>query len=183
MGVFDESKCDCCVCPMQCVLKELVGLNAGDVGIITPTFVNDNLIINNAKYFTAFTTFGSIPISQVTLAATFDPTIPVEINKPIKKSKGECACCEDPITNLAKSQIGEIVEIEFVGPELFSSTRVEIIDVQEGIVIGRNFGNPNETDFLSSCAITRITPFNQQQINNQPRFSSFLQLKESPPAT
>ncbi|NBI28252.1 hypothetical protein [Chengkuizengella marina] len=26
MGVFDESICDCCVCPMQCVLEQLIGI-------------------------------------------------------------------------------------------------------------------------------------------------------------
>ncbi|MDP5274466.1 hypothetical protein [Chengkuizengella axinellae] len=64
MGVFDESKCDCCVCPMQCVIEQLVGL--GDViGIATPTFVISNVTINKVKDFIVFTDIGDIPICQI----------------------------------------------------------------------------------------------------------------------
>ncbi|MDP5275056.1 hypothetical protein [Chengkuizengella axinellae] len=34
MGVFDKTICDCCVCPMQCVMQQLV--NRGPVVICTP---------------------------------------------------------------------------------------------------------------------------------------------------
>ncbi|MDP5275096.1 hypothetical protein [Chengkuizengella axinellae] len=53
MGVFDESICDCCVCPMQCVLEQMV--NIGEVGILTQTFAEEEVIINQVKDFIAFT--------------------------------------------------------------------------------------------------------------------------------
>ncbi|MFS1513969.1 hypothetical protein VQL36_16220 [Chengkuizengella sp. SCS-71B] len=152
MGVFDESKCDCCVFPMQYVLEQLVGVD--DVNIITPT-ANNLVIINHVKDFIAFTSNGNIPISQVTGTQFSQNSLPDGIKlKPIKKSKLECACCEEPITNLANSMIGEMVEIEFISPFLFPFIE-EIIDVGEGIIVGRFF---NETDIFSSCAITRIIP-------------------------
>ncbi|MFS1511328.1 hypothetical protein VQL36_02645 [Chengkuizengella sp. SCS-71B] len=179
MGHFNESICDCCVCPMQCVLEQLVGID--NLAIVTPTFEDDGVIINQVKDFIAFTNRGNFPICQINAVATFDPNIPVNI-KPIRKNKGECACCEDPITNLAKSMIGEIVEIEFISVGNFPID--EIINVGEGIVVGKNITVPNETDFLSSCAITRITPLTQQQINNSSKAANSHWIKKAtPPAT
>ncbi|MDP5274463.1 hypothetical protein [Chengkuizengella axinellae] len=177
MGVFDESKCDCCVCPMQCVLEQMV--NIGEVGIASTTF-NDSFTINQVKDFIAFTDQGEIPISQITAAATLDPTIPVSL-KPIKKSKGECACCEDPITNVAKLLIGQFIDIEFIFPG--DAAVIEIIDVGEGIIVGTPPQSSIETDFISSCAITRINPLSQQEINNISKLSIFQQPKISPPTT
>ncbi|NDI33602.1 hypothetical protein [Chengkuizengella sediminis] len=178
MGVFYESKCNCCVCPMQCVLEQLIGVD--NVGIVTPTFFEDGVNINQVKDFIAFTNKGDFPICQISLVAIFDPNIPVNI-KPIRKSKGECACCEDPITNLAKSLIGKFVEIEFINNE-GDTFDDGIINVGEGIVVGRNIDNPNRTDFISSCAITRITSLTQQQINDPNRLSnSFYFKKITPP--
>ncbi|NBI28335.1 hypothetical protein [Chengkuizengella marina] len=152
MGAFDKSICDCCVCPMQCVLEQLVGV--GDVNIITPT-ANNLVIINQVKDLIAFTSNGNIPICHITATQFSQKLVPDGIKlKPIKKSKGECDCCEEPITNLANSMIGEMVEIEFISPFPFPFVD-EIINVGEGIVVGRFF---NETDIFSSCAITRIIP-------------------------
>ncbi|MDP5276345.1 hypothetical protein [Chengkuizengella axinellae] len=153
MGVFDKSICDCCVCPMQSVLEQLVGQI---VGIVTPTFT-DFVTLNQVKDFLAYTNIGIIPICEISVCSTFDPTIPVDIKKRIKKSKGECACCEDPITNIAKSLIGETVDIELLYPPGSSPFTDEIMDVGEGIVVGRF---QIFTDFLSSCAITKIITTN-----------------------
>ncbi|MFS1513964.1 hypothetical protein VQL36_16185 [Chengkuizengella sp. SCS-71B] len=165
MGVFDKSKCDCCVCPMQCVLEQLVGVQ--NVTIAAPTFASVGVIINQVKNFIAFTSGGDIPICQITGVATLDPTIPVNL-KPIKKSNGECACCEGPIINVAKSLIGQNVEIEFIS--IGDAVIVKLVDVGEGIVVGKV---EDETDFFSSCAITRINPTNQQQFNGQSGFLGF----------
>ncbi|MDP5272666.1 hypothetical protein [Chengkuizengella axinellae] len=173
MGVFDESKCDCCVCPMQCVLEQLVNR---EVGIITPTF-QDVGTLNQVKDFIAFTDFGQFPISQISIAIIFDTINPINLIKSNKKNKGECACCEDPITNLAKSMIGETVDIDFIGDN-FEDTR--IIDVGEGIIVSIFNG---EIYFFSSCKVTLISPSNQQQINESPRISNFQQLKKSPLVT
>ncbi|NBI27810.1 hypothetical protein [Chengkuizengella marina] len=175
MDVFDEFKCNCCVCPMQCVLEQLVGV--GDVNIITPT-ANNSVIINQVKDFIAFTSNGNIPICQITATQFSQNLVPDGIKlKPIKKSKGECACCENPITNLANSMIGEMVEIEFISPFPFPFVD-KIIDVGKGIVVGRFF---NDIDIFSSCAITRIIQQTQQQINDPPLFSNFQQLKKGTP--
>ncbi|MFS1513409.1 hypothetical protein VQL36_13335 [Chengkuizengella sp. SCS-71B] len=150
MGVFDESKCDCCVCPMQCVMEQLVG---EEIGLDTSSGSNISVFLNEVKNFIAFTDQGNFPICNITFVLPSE-TFSLDL-KPIKKNKGECACCEDPITNLAESMIGEIVIIELIG--FGQSEVVRIVDVGEGIII---LGNPvgAETVAVSSCFTTRIIP-------------------------
>ncbi|MDP5274465.1 hypothetical protein [Chengkuizengella axinellae] len=99
--------------------------------------------------------------------------------KPIKKSKGECVCCEDPMTNLLKSEIRKNFRIEFIGPPTFISLTTEILNVGEGIVVGFDRVS-NFLDIFPTCAITRVTPITQQQINDPDRASRRI---TPPPAT
>ncbi|MDP5273242.1 hypothetical protein [Chengkuizengella axinellae] len=71
MGVFDESKCDCCVCPMQCVLEQLVG---EEVGILTPTFVGGTTL-NQVEDFIAFTDLGGFQICKINTVLTSSTTL------------------------------------------------------------------------------------------------------------
>ncbi|MFS1513382.1 hypothetical protein VQL36_13190 [Chengkuizengella sp. SCS-71B] len=153
MGHFDESICDCCVCPMQCVLEQLVGID--NIGIVTPTFADDGIIINQVKDFIAFTNRGNFPICQISSVSNDNSIIPV-IKQSIKQSKGVCSCCEDPITNLAKSMIGKNVNIELISPTGVSFFD-EIIVVGEGIIVGRFPLNFDVIEIFSSCAVTRIS--------------------------
>ncbi|NBI31216.1 hypothetical protein [Chengkuizengella marina] len=76
---------------------------------------------------------------------------------------------------------GNIVNIDFLTPGggVFLD---EIIDVGEGIVIGRLF-DMSFTEIYSTCAITRITPINQQQINSSRTSNSlYFNRNSSPPA-
>ncbi|NDI33592.1 hypothetical protein [Chengkuizengella sediminis] len=64
MGVFDKSFCDCCVCPMQCVLEQLVGVEFLFASILTPTS-NQGVTINDVNDFIVFTSQGDYPICNV----------------------------------------------------------------------------------------------------------------------
>ncbi|MFS1511340.1 hypothetical protein VQL36_02710 [Chengkuizengella sp. SCS-71B] len=168
MGVFDEDICDCCVCPMQCVLKELVGVF---VGIDTPIGSTIDTTITDVENFIVSTSdAGDIPVCQITHVESenFTNTIIARVLsalKPIRKSKGECACCEDPMTNLLKFEIGNNFNIEFISPEGPFPDR--ILGVGEGIVVG--IDGVTFLDIYSTCAITKIIPITTEQINDPDR--------------
>ncbi|MDP5274464.1 hypothetical protein [Chengkuizengella axinellae] len=159
MGVFDKSLCDCCVCPMQCVLEQLI-----DIPVLIFRRIGSSILttISEVDNFIAFTDQGKFPICNIT-AITIPDGATLNL-KPIKKNTGECFCCEDPITNLASTLIDQVVEMNVIG--IASSFEISIVDVGEGIILT---GNPVGTEVLpiSSCAITRINSINQQQINSQ----------------
>ncbi|MDP5273233.1 hypothetical protein [Chengkuizengella axinellae] len=158
MGVFDESKCNCCVCPMQCVLEQLVGEEPDF--ILTPNSIIQNPIITNVSEFIVSTSnVGSIPVSQVTRIAA--PNLESIITrvlsalKPIMKSKGECACCEVPMTNLLMPETGNNIGIESIGPSGGLVT-ITLLDIGKGIVVGPDtFGS--QFNIFSTCAITRVS--------------------------
>ncbi|NDI35049.1 hypothetical protein [Chengkuizengella sediminis] len=145
MGFFDDSICDCCVYPMQCVLEQLVGETLSSLG----TFINilSDVTIDEVTDFIAFTSEGRIPICQITFIRLI-PTEQLKL-KPIRKSKGGCACCEDPTTNLLSSFKGKDVTVIPLPPEGFILTGT-VFDVGEGIV------NLNNLFYISTCAITRV---------------------------
>ncbi|MFS1512549.1 hypothetical protein VQL36_08950 [Chengkuizengella sp. SCS-71B] len=153
MGVFDESICDCCVCPMQCVLKELMDMNQSIDDIFTVTGSVSNPSIIEVRDFIVFTDQGVIPISKINFICLPVPSISLNL-KPIKKSTGDCSCCEDPTTNLANSLKGEVMNIEIIG---FGFDPFKIADVGEGVIIGEETGN-QQVGVISSCFVTRIFP-------------------------
>ncbi|NDI35451.1 hypothetical protein [Chengkuizengella sediminis] len=57
MGNFDKSICDCCVCPMQCVLEQLEGQQISRVD--TPVGSQNNVLLNSVEDFIAFTDEGN----------------------------------------------------------------------------------------------------------------------------
>ncbi|NBI29004.1 hypothetical protein [Chengkuizengella marina] len=151
MGVFDESICDCCVCPMQCVLEQLEGQLVG----LRTTAGNFDAILDNVNNFIVNYTDGvssnrNLAISQI-IAFEFDPELnPNGIRlKPLKNSVGECKCIEDPITNLLNSLKGkEEVEIIFLNGSISGI----ITNVGNGVVlVGDNV-------IISTCNIIIVTP-------------------------
>ncbi|MFS1513970.1 hypothetical protein VQL36_16225 [Chengkuizengella sp. SCS-71B] len=148
MGHFDESICNCCVCPMQCVLKQFIGET---VGIETPVSFEE-VTIFDVKDFIVFTSAGDYAICNISSVFIEFP-FSVEL-KPLKKSTGECACCEDPMANFLNSQIDQIFDIEFIGE--FGGTVGQILNVGEGIVL-QDIGL-DETLIISICTITRAVP-------------------------
>ncbi|NDI34655.1 hypothetical protein [Chengkuizengella sediminis] len=154
MGHFDETICDCCVCPMQCVLKQLIREEVVQIETRTDSV---NLQITEVKNFIVSGiddgTGEVVHFPICNISAVFPrETFSLEL-KPIKKStKGECVCCEDPITNLANSLKGETVFIDYIG----GGTPAIIRDVGEGIVIGEDTTGSGLIVAITSCAITEI---------------------------
>ncbi|NBI31214.1 hypothetical protein [Chengkuizengella marina] len=179
MGVFDESKCDCCVCPMQCVLEQLIGRE--DINLYNTNNITNMITITGVKEFIVSTSAGDFPIHQIILVQltnSIDQPITITL-KPLKKNVRECACCEDPMANLANSMKGDIVFVEYLNN--FGPFQEEILKVGEGIVMGRFPGDPRFTDIFSTCAITRI--INQQQSSAGTSSSRHFNINTSPPTT
>ncbi|NDI33420.1 hypothetical protein [Chengkuizengella sediminis] len=154
MSIFNKTKCDCCVCPMQFVLKQLVGQT--NVRIFTPSGSFSTNIID-VNEFILFTTDGDVPICNIS-AVRLEGFQEITLEPPIKNSVGVCSCCEDPMTNILKSHIGGTAFIEIISPT--GNIAADIIDVGEGIVF---VNDPSTTIFffvISTCAITRIIPLN-----------------------
>ncbi|MDP5275058.1 hypothetical protein [Chengkuizengella axinellae] len=162
MGVFDRTICDCCVCPMQCVMQQLV-VNQPDVTISTPVS-QVVATINSVENFIADTSVGFFAVCNVTSVSS-DVLGGSTTLKPLKKDvKGECKCCEDPATNeLVSLGMGALVEIEFVtqvpGDEFDIPLIGNIANIGEGIVILENVTDGNGFTLntaISTCQITRI---------------------------
>ncbi|NDI35813.1 hypothetical protein [Chengkuizengella sediminis] len=148
MGPFDESICDCCVCPMQCVLKQLAGRTDVTIFYIFEGLTGTLTDVDN--FIAALDISGSdiieFPISNI-CAVQIDGTFDFKL-KPIQKSGGECSCTEESTTNLAKSKIGASIAI-IAGPFCEEGS---IIDVGEGIVFIFDPAG-NDTSAVPSCKI------------------------------
>ncbi|MFS1513394.1 hypothetical protein VQL36_13250 [Chengkuizengella sp. SCS-71B] len=154
MGVFDKSICDCCVCPMQCVLEQLKGeririgflSNQGSFSFSNPTNVNR---VENFILFTDSDDYAIHTIDFIILDFVPDPQIQL---KPIKNSLGECACIEGPMTNLLESRINQTVRIN-------RSIEVNIVKVGQGIVSVKDIvASADNFPFglFSTCSISQI---------------------------
>ncbi|MDP5272663.1 hypothetical protein [Chengkuizengella axinellae] len=156
MGAFDESICDCSVCPMQCILKALEGEQG--VSIVTNQSRFDNLTINEVKDFIVNTSVGSIAIKHISGLFYDSSLIPVEIPlKPIKQNtKGECACCETPMTEIMNRMKGQFVFIDGMGGEPGGTT--QITDVGEGIFTFRSVEFPTIIGAGSTLVVTSVGP-------------------------
>ncbi|WP_162036051.1 hypothetical protein [Chengkuizengella sediminis] len=147
MGAFDRTICDCCVCPMQCVLKQLV---REEVRIFTLDDHDTGTLTNVDNFIATLDDNGDIleyPIGSICAVSSIEP-FDFKL-KPIRKNvKGECSCIEDPTTKLAESKIGKSTTI-LAGD--FNDDGI-IIKVGEGIVILLE----EETTAISSCKIQRF---------------------------
>ncbi|NDI37177.1 hypothetical protein [Chengkuizengella sediminis] len=152
MGVFDKTICDCCVGPMQCVLEQLMGkeiiFNTFGGSLCFPIMEVKNFIVSGEVFGGQKAT---IPICNITTIRSLeDEQFTVNL-KPIQKNiKGECVCCENPITNFTNSlPRGEEVLIR-----LFDQTVEGTIgDVGQGLVIVEE---ENQNVAVSSCVISFI---------------------------
>ncbi|MFS1513403.1 hypothetical protein VQL36_13300 [Chengkuizengella sp. SCS-71B] len=166
MGAFDRTICDCCVCPMQCVLKQLEGLDVGFATLVSSSTVGSAPLLVKVEDFIAFTTEGMYAICEVNAVAVASENFPPINLKPLHKDKkGECSCCEDPTTNLLKKLIGQTVSIEaLVDPSVFIAPLPGVIfAVGEGIVLfDTTLVNPMTGELVpvrsavSTCKITRV---------------------------
>ncbi|MDP5275764.1 hypothetical protein [Chengkuizengella axinellae] len=155
MGAFDQSICDCCVCPMQCVLDQLekvgdpvtISTIRGGTDIVTITNVEDFILTGELAnqdeiYF---------PICNVS-AVEFNPESKIDL-KPSVKNTGVCSCCEDPankfITAFDKNQI---VNINF----LDGSVSGFVVDVGEGIVVMQGGNGASFFSAISICKINQL---------------------------
>ncbi|MFS1511343.1 hypothetical protein VQL36_02725 [Chengkuizengella sp. SCS-71B] len=147
MGHFDKSLCDCCVCPMQCVLKQLIGENINVSVLFGSEIILVPVIVERVENFILFTDNGDFAIhSIIAISMEFDPQVQL---KKIQKNIGECACIEDPMTNLLNSKINQTVNI--VGLD------VVILKVGEGLVLAEGDINGTTLFFIiSTCFVTAI---------------------------
>ncbi|NDI35645.1 hypothetical protein [Chengkuizengella sediminis] len=166
MGVFDKTICDCCVCPMQCVLE---ALERQKVELFTPSEGFIGVTISRVEDFIVFTEEGEeFAICNITAVSIAPPTFTPFPLKPIQKNnKGLCTCCEDPMTNVALSRMreGQPVDIGFISsPDAVPAPGVLIQQVGEGIVFG--LVEENTPIFFSTCTMTRISPSNRSSNTN-----------------
>ncbi|MFS1512551.1 hypothetical protein VQL36_08960 [Chengkuizengella sp. SCS-71B] len=168
MGHFDRSVCNCCVCPMQCALEQLenagIEINAiiTTLGTVLPTVPGGTFTLTEIKDFIA-TTSEQIEIAICQIIAVGFLTLPEDFKlKPVRKDVvGECACCEDPMTNLLQSKIGQQISIPSAGGGGILSACV--VDVGEGIVLLKDIimgGGVPPTPFTitSTCLLDAIGP-------------------------
>ncbi|NBI28328.1 hypothetical protein [Chengkuizengella marina] len=165
MGVIDRTICDCCVCPMQCVMKQLITNQDPEAPIIFTPVSQTRVFINSVDNFIADTNMGFFPVCNVTAVSTILLSSSTLL-KPVRNDvKGECKCCEDPATKqLTSLGIGAEVTIEFIsGPGFFAIPLTgNILKVGEGIVILKNVvdsaGAQVNNIAISTCQITNINP-------------------------
>ncbi|MDP5275655.1 hypothetical protein [Chengkuizengella axinellae] len=163
MGVFDESKCECCVCPMQRVLKKIMEQTDQTVSIITTTNRSDDVTITDIKDFILFGTQsfeGGViidvyfPICNVS-AVEFSPSLQLQLTPSKDNLKGECTCCEDPANKLLnRLSRSEMFSISYLDGLLNQAT---IVEVGEGIVIIFDAFSGN-LQAISICQINEIGP-------------------------
>ncbi|NBI28167.1 hypothetical protein [Chengkuizengella marina] len=154
MGVFDNSICDCCVCPMQCVLEQLVGEDVQIITLIRASLQPEPLF--DVKDFIAFSEVGDFPVCNISGVA-YPATLTNKLKlKSTQKNTGKCVCCENPITRRLNEMMRQEVEIEFLF-QLQPIVAGTIFKVGEGIVLLDQGGS--ELDLaISTCSITRIIP-------------------------
>ncbi|NBI31211.1 hypothetical protein [Chengkuizengella marina] len=166
MGAFHRTTCDCCVCPMQCVMKQLE--DRGPI-IISTTVSQEFNLIKSVENFIADTLDGEIPeffpVCKVTAVGSNALDITTDL-KPLRRDiKGKCNCCEDPTTNeLVSLGIGTEVSVEFVTQTPGDRFRVpltgNILSFGEGIVILDNVSDGEGDELpnfaISTCQITNI---------------------------
>ncbi|MDP5272653.1 hypothetical protein [Chengkuizengella axinellae] len=149
MSFFSNSICDCCVCPIQSILEQLA---PGFIGLTTLTSTEGSLELFSVNNFLAVTGEGTIPVCNISEVGLGFRNV---ILKPIKKNKGECACCEDPTTNLFDTMRGQIVTVDFLGPSGDNSLTGSVFDVGEGVVILEQANG--DKNAISTCKTTRIS--------------------------
>ncbi|MDP5275085.1 hypothetical protein [Chengkuizengella axinellae] len=133
---------------MQCVLEKLVGeqvLVRSLLGLPLDTTIID------VRDFLLFTTNGVIPICNVPGVEYFNPSIDIKL-KDLRKSSGECACCEDPLANFLKTKIGQFISLEYI--QSTPLTGGTITGVGEGILLLDE--SPTIWGAYSLCNITRV---------------------------
>ncbi|MDP5272650.1 hypothetical protein [Chengkuizengella axinellae] len=179
MGVFNDSICNCCVCPMQSVLKQFEGQSLIGLATTNNTFFDlvNGIQVVSVDEFVVSTSIGDFPICQFSGFVYDSVAVPIEIKlQPIKKNKGECACCEDPITNVLKSFEGEVAFVEGItGGGAFQPAGDTLIEqVGEGIFTIRSIDPlfPTILGAGSSCVITRVGPPMGSNLNQSTFFWS-----------
>ncbi|WP_160645129.1 hypothetical protein [Chengkuizengella marina] len=153
MGAYDRSICDCCVCPMKCILEQLIGEES--VFIVTDKTALTGTLLE-VKDFIAFLEMAPDSINRYPMNQIFAVFIEGQFDfkiKPIRKDIGECSCTEEPTTRLANNLVNETVDI-IAGAAAVTG---KITKVGEGIVIfSFEEGGDPFTGAFSSCKIELI---------------------------
>ncbi|NDI33151.1 hypothetical protein [Chengkuizengella sediminis] len=152
MGAFDKTICDCCVCPMECVLKQLEELSIPLVNIIDSSLMDNisNATIQAVEDFVLFTNNGNVPIHSIFSVGFDSASDPLTLKQPKNDKKGKCACIEDPATNMLKNMIGSFAVIS-------NTIAGTVSRVGEGILILENaadsLGGVYDFAVVSTCLV------------------------------
>ncbi|MDP5275766.1 hypothetical protein [Chengkuizengella axinellae] len=159
MGHFDETICDCCVCPMQCVLDQLRNTE-NPVVIFTTTLGNFDLTITEVNDFIVSGTGAgggtvrNFPICNVSGVSNIPLSRQVKLKPNRTSVKGECSCCEDPTNQLLRTLSREqLFNLRF----LVGTAIGFISDIGEGIVMIQSQDGTMKTA-VSICSLNRIGP-------------------------
>ncbi|WP_461205419.1 hypothetical protein [Clostridium sp. DL1XJH146] len=135
-----DSICDCCVRPVEYVLKQLIG--KGEVKIWTSSIIEFTGII--CEVCDSLVTFNEnvegiivIPICQI-IEIKNDCLQSIDLLKPCcRKRTGECRCCECPLRKkFEEYQQGNLKVIyRFIGDPAPIPTAAAVVKVGEGVVI------------------------------------------------
>lgn len=157
--------CDCCVSPLQSVLRQLVGQTVilstvADAPNVPPLFflftiieVNDFLVT-----VTDGTTTFMVNISDVTGVGFLLPGPTINLSTPVNYGC-ECDCRERPIRQLLDTLIGSTVNLLAINGSIAADFNVEQTGL--GIVLGTLLIDPGNPDSIvrfaiSTCKITAV---------------------------
>ena len=135
-----DSKCECCVTPMQHVLSQLVGETV-TIGVTSdPPGTLTNVTITSVSNFLVTVEQGAntfvIPICEVVGVAAPEVEDVTLLPAPPLPRTGDCACCEAPVRAFLDANLGSTTDVTTVGFGLFNNIEdAEIVRTGEGIVI------------------------------------------------
>ncbi|WP_113928053.1 hypothetical protein [Bacillus sp. P14.5] len=150
--------CDCCVGPMENVLRQLVGRTVSIGTIDNTNGQYNNAVINSVNDFIVTFRQGSaviaLPICLVVGVQAPEVQTATLMPAPVGGRGGECDCCERPVREF----FDEITEadVDVLGPAFNNLQNTIILETGEGIIKVRD---NNRFIALSLCKVSEIKNF------------------------
>lgn len=162
-GPTQDTKCDCCIEPLENVISQVIALaEAGDsytIGSLDQNTGGYNNAINLALAgdiltFNVGANRLAVPLCKVTGIA--GPHVNEVELMPSVPSTGECACCEEPVTDFISGLASADWTVQ--GTIFDNIQNAPVVDFGEGIVI-INAGGQLGYSAISTCQISEIQNF------------------------